>query len=194
MSTREYTDYMDKSLVFVDIETTGGSPYRDRVLDIAAIRVENSVETDRFVSLVNPDRRIPYFITDLTGISQYDVVTSPSFAEVAPVIEAIMQDAIFVAHNVWFDYGFLREEFRELGMTFAPPLACTVRLSRRLFPGLPSHRLDAVIERHNIVVENRHRALGDALAIQEFYRQVVASHGIEAVQAALRPRQPMAHE
>jgi len=182
-------------LVFVDIETTGGSAYHDRVLEVAAIRVESGMVTARINQLIDPGRSIPAFITGLTGIVEADIWQAPSFSAVSDAFLKLMdEDAIFVAHNVWFDYRFLREEFRRLDTDFAPALACTVKLSRHFYPHQPSHRLDAVIERHGITVTDRHRALGDAQALVEFYELLVAEHGDAIVREALQARRPMAYQ
>src|SRR5690349_8254190 len=120
-------------VVFVDIETTGGSYRTSRVLEVAAIRYENGEVVKEFSTLINPDTYIPASITSLTGITAGDVVDAPRFEDIADELFEIMDGAVFVAHNVRFDYSFLKNEFALSGMSFSPKLLCTVRLSRALY-------------------------------------------------------------
>lgn len=181
-------------LVFVDIETTGASAQRGRVLEVAALRYDQGKVMDQFVALLDPQEYIPSFITRLTGIEQRDVMGKPTFRQISDELLAIMNGAVFVAHNVWFDYRFLEQEFDRVGIDFAPPLACTVRLSRRFNPEHRSHRLDALIERYDLQVDDRHRALGDAQALIELYEKLVSLHGEAVVADKLSPKPPLAHQ
>ncbi|MEZ4805626.1 MAG: exonuclease domain-containing protein [Bacteroidia bacterium] len=115
-------------------------------------------------SLVNPETRIPPDITRLTGISNEMVENAPKFYEIAKDIIEWTKDATFVAHNVRFDYGFVKAAFKELGYTYQRPTLCTVRLSRKAFKGLPSYSLGRLCETLDIKIKDRHRALGDAEA------------------------------
>lgn len=182
------------SLVFVDIETTGASARHGRVLEVAALRYERGQVSQQFATLLDPEEYVPSFITRLTGIEQQDVAGKPKFREIAGELLAVMSGAVFIAHNVWFDYRFLEHEFARVGVDFAPPLGCTVQLSRRFNPEHRSHRLDAVIERHGIHIEDRHRALGDAQALVELYEKLVGQHGEALVSDKLSPRRPLAHQ
>ena len=119
-------------VVFVDIETTGGSYRNSRVLEVAAIRFENGEIVKEFSTLIDPGTRIPPVITSITGITQRDIVGAPAFEDVADELLEILDGAVFVAHNVRFDYSFLKQEFSMIGTSFAPRLLCTVRLSRYL--------------------------------------------------------------
>lgn len=181
-------------LVFVDIETTGASARRGRVLEVAALRYEGGRVTQQFSTLLDPEEYVPSFITRLTGIESTDVVGKPKFHEISNELSAVLDGAIFIAHNVWFDYRFLEHEFARVGVDFAPLLGCTVRLSRRFNPEHRSHRLDAVIERYDIRVDDRHRALGDAQALVELYEKLVKKHGEAIVSDKLSPRRPLAHQ
>ena len=155
--------------VVVDVETTGGSPGgADRVTEVAAVHVEGAAVTLAFHSLVNPQRPIPWHITRLTGIDDAMVRDAPTFADLAGEFAAHLVGRVFVAHNARFDFGFLNAEFARVAPT---PLAelllgqiCTVRLARRLLAHLPRRNLDAVSHHYGIVIEDRHRASGDALA------------------------------
>lgn len=169
----------DYPVVYVDIETTGGSARNSRVLEIAAIRVEPSGMVTEYQSLIDPETRVPPNITRITGIMSSDIVGSPKFTEVADELADIMNGAVFVAHNVRFDYSFLRMEFERLGMRFNPKLLCTVRLSRALYAREKGHSLAKLIERHQIPVLDRHRAMADAAAIKYFTELAFDTHGKE---------------
>lgn len=170
----------NESLVFVDIETNGGNGDRGRIIEVAAIKVENGSIVDSFQSLINPGTAIPYWITKLTGISESDVAHAPYFESIANRLHSFLQNSVFVAHNVLFDYSFLKREFKQSGLPFTPKLLCTVKLSRALFPEHKGHSLQKIIERHNITVADRHRAYDDALAIYAFTKIARETKGEEA--------------
>ncbi len=148
----------------VDIETTGMSAGKDRITEVAIFLHDGEKIIDQFTSLINPECKIPYRITQLTGIDNKLTAGAPRFFEVAKRIVEITEDAVFVAHNVSFDYNFIRGEFRALGYNYERQKLCTVKLSRKLLPGLPSYSLGNLCQSLNIAVESRHRAAGDAAA------------------------------
>jgi DNA polymerase-3 subunit epsilon len=172
-------------VVFVDIETTGGSYRNSRVLEVAAIRYENGKITKEFSTLINPETYVPAQITQITGIRQNDIVDAPTFGEIAEELEEVMEGAVFVAHNVRFDYSFLRNEFALVGIEWSPRLLCTVRLSRALYSQEKGHSLAKLIERHEIPVLDRHRALEDARAILYFSKLAFEQHGAELFNEAV---------
>ena len=159
-------------LVFVDLETTGASAGYDRITEVGIVRMEGHQVVDEWSSLINPGCEIPRPIQAFTGISNEMVADAPRFAEVAALVLEKLQGAVFVAHNARFDYSFLRAEFRRLGVDFSAEVLCTVKLSRRLFPEHPRHNLDAIMERHDLTCESRHRALGDAQVLRDFWLQL----------------------
>jgi DNA polymerase III subunit epsilon len=169
----------DGPAVFVDIETNGGNGERGRITEIAVIRVENGEVTDEYTSLVNPGSPIPHWITRLTGITNADLVDAPYFDDIADDLHRIMKDAIFVAHNVRFDYSFIKRQLEAGGYTFRPKLFCTVRMSRFMYPEHRGHSLEKIIHRHSIAVNGRHRAYDDAKAIVDFTRLAIRDKGIE---------------
>jgi len=172
-------------VVFVDIETTGGSYRNSRVLEVAAIRYENGEVTAEFSTLINPETYIPASITSLTGIHEGDIVDAPVFADIADQLAEVMNGAVFVAHNVRFDYSFLKNEFAMVGMEFTPKLLCTVRLSRYLYKFEQGHSLAKLIARYDIPFLNRHRALDDARAILYFSQMAFEKNGAEEFNAAV---------
>ncbi|MCU0398590.1 MAG: exonuclease domain-containing protein, partial [Cyclobacteriaceae bacterium] len=153
----------------VDIETTGGYADHHRITEIA-IYHHNGIEiTDHFYTLINPGRRIPPFITGLTGITSEMVEQAPPFEEVAESIYALLEGRVFVAHNAHFDYSFLKKEFEQAGIAWSAKKLCTVRLSRKIIPGLRSYSLGSLAESLGIHIKNRHRAGGDAEATAKIF-------------------------
>ena len=125
----------------VDLETTGGDFKRDRIIEVAVVLHDGKQIVDTFSSLVNPERAVPEFITRITGISTEMVQDAPKFYEIAKEVVQYTEGNIFVAHNVRFDYSFLKGEFKSLGYNYQRKQLCTVRLARKVFPGLPSYSL-----------------------------------------------------
>jgi DNA polymerase-3 subunit epsilon len=152
----------------VDLETTGGYAARDRVIEAGVVVMEGGEVVEEYSTLVNPGVRIPFAIQEFTGITEAMVEDAPPFAAVADELAARLDGRLFVAHNARFDYGFLRSEFRRLGRRFRAPVLCTVRLSRALTPAERGHNLDAVMARHGLTCDARHRALGDARVVADF--------------------------
>lgn len=157
----------------VDIETTGGMAKRDKIIEIAVVLHDGHAVIDQYSTLVHPERSIPYEITRITGIDDSMVEDAPRFYEIAKEFILFTQGAIFVAHNVNFDYSFIREEFDRLGFTFSMRQLCTVKLSRKSFPGLRSYSLGNLINHFDISVSARHRALDDALATAEIFTKIL---------------------
>ena len=168
--------------VMLDLETTGGSGVNDRITEIAAVRVENGVVAARWSSLVDPQTPIPYFIENLTGISDAMVAGAPRFKDLADEIMGLLDGAVLVAHNASFDHGFLRGEFARLGHELRVPTLCTVRLSRKLYPKAKGHGLDALIQRHGLHTDARHRAMGDVDMVLAWLAQAQAEFGLAHVQ------------
>jgi DNA polymerase-3 subunit epsilon len=195
---------LPRDLVFVDLETTGGNAAYHRITEIGIVRVHGDAVIEEWSTLVNPECAIPSYIESFTGITNEMVEGAPRFAEIsrlvleklcapacAPALRASADFAapeppVFAAHNARFDYAFLRAEFRRAGIPFSAPVLCTVKLSRRLFPEHPRHNLDAVMERHGLACSARHRALGDAQVISEFWSMLRASLPEPALAAAVK--------
>ena len=153
------------TFVVVDVETTGMSAVDDRITEIAMMKVQAGTLVDEFSTLVNPLLTIPAFITSMTGIDNVMVQNAPTAREVVPFIAEFLGDAIFVAHNAAFDWSFVTQTARrERGIELHNPTLCTVKLSSRILPNLPSKSLGPVAEHLNIKIPERHRASGDAYA------------------------------
>jgi DNA polymerase-3 subunit epsilon len=153
--------------VVVDLETTGGSSQFHRVTEIGAVKIKNGQVIEEFQTLINPGRSIPKFITDITGITNEMVQDAPKFSEIAEKFNEFTQGAIFVAHNVKFDYGFIQKEFAKLEQDYVRPHMCTVQGMRKAFPGLASYSLKNLTQYFQISLETHHRALCDAKAATE---------------------------
>lgn len=147
-----------------DLETTGGSLKSTKITEIAIYITDGERILDEYTTLINPERNIPPFITRLTGINDEMVREAPKFYEVAKEIIEFIGDAVFVAHNVGFDYNVLRTEYKSLGYDFRTTHMCTVRASRYVIPGHASYSLGKLTDALDIVLHDRHRASGDAKA------------------------------
>jgi DNA polymerase III subunit epsilon len=158
----------------VDIETTGGSAQLEKITEIAVYLHDGTQITDEFISLVNPERNIPYFITNLTGITNEMVENAPRFYEIAKKIIELTEGRTFVAHNARFDYSFIRQEYKSLGYNFKRNILDTVALSRKLLPGHASYSLGNICNDLNININGRHRAGGDALATVRLLEILIA--------------------
>jgi DNA polymerase III subunit epsilon len=153
----------------VDIETTGGYAANHRITEIAIYHHDGLNVTGHYHTLINPERNIPHYITGLTGITSEMVLDAPSFSQIASEILEQLEGKIFVAHNAHFDYSFLKKEFEVAGFNWQSKKLCTVRLSRKIIPGLRSYSLGSLCESLGILITNRHRAPGDASATARLF-------------------------
>jgi DNA polymerase III subunit epsilon len=172
MSELHFSDLaLDEPIVFVDLETTGGSVGVHRITEIGVVEVGPNGASS-WTTLIDPGQPIPPFIQQLTGITDDMVRGAPTFESVAADLFARLDGKLFIAHNASFDRGFLRGEFQRAGFAFNPDVLCTVRLSRALFPAEKRHGLDALVERHALVPSDRHRALADADLLWQFWQRL----------------------
>ena len=170
----------------VDLETTGGFALRNRITEVAIYRFDGCQVLDEFHSLVNPERPIPPFITQLTGITNDMVSCAPTFKDIAAVIDEFTMDHVLVAHNAGFDYSFLRREFKSLGTNYIRKKLCTVRLSRKIIPGLHSYSLGTLCATLGISIKDRHRAFGDAKATVKLLQHLISQDTMQHIPEALR--------
>lgn len=167
----------------IDVETTGGVARFERITEIAIVLHDGEKVVSTFSTLINPEKSIPPGITQLTGITNEMVEQAPKFYEVAKQIVELTEDAVFVAHNVSFDYNFIREEFARLGYTFSRKQLCTVRLSRKVFPGLPSYSLSNLKRHFGISAARSHRALDDTLATAQLFERILAEQSGKTIRS-----------
>lgn len=158
-------------IVFVDVETTGLSSRDGRIIEIGMVRVERGAVVATYSKLIDPGMDVSWQTTRVTGIKNDDVFGQPQFRSILDEVEDFLKGALFAAHNVDFDYGFMREEFARNGAKLSLNRFCTARLSRKLYPEFRSHALDRIIERYGYDVAKRHRALEDASVIAQFFTE-----------------------
>jgi len=162
----------------IDIETTGSVFKYGKITEIAIFQHNGQKITDSFSTLINPEIDIPQFITRLTGISNEMVKDAPKFYEVAKQIIELTEGRTFIAHNVNFDYSFIKEEYKRLGYIFNRKKLCTVQLSRKLLPGHSSYSLGKLCSDLGIIISDRHRAEGDALATVKLFEILLEKNRI----------------
>ena len=158
----------------LDIETTGLSPSAEKITEIAIYIHDGRRIVDSFSTLLNPEKKIPYRIIQMTGINNQMVESAPKFYEVAKRIVELTDDKIVVGHNVRFDYGFIRNEFKSLGFDYQRKTIDTVKLSRKLIPGKPSYSLGKLCQSLGIENHSRHRAEGDAMATVKLFEMLLS--------------------
>lgn len=165
----------------VDIETTGNGIVGNKITEIAIIKHDGKTVIDEYHSLVNPECEIPYFITGLTGIDNHMVRNAPTIREISQEIHAFTEEQIFVAHSVNFDYNVIKHEFKNLGQSYVRKKLCTVRLSRRIFPGFHSYSLGKLCSSLDIPLHDRHRAKGDAQATVRLFEKILKTEQSETI-------------
>ncbi len=157
----------------VDIETAGGNPKGGGITEIAVVIHDGEKIIEEYQTLLNPEMGIPTYITGLTGIDNFMVRHEPKFIDIQEKLWNLLQDRVFIAHSVNFDFSFIREAFLKVGRDFKAPKLCTVKLSRRVFPGLKSYSLGRICENQRIPITARHRAMGDAMATAILFDRMI---------------------
>lgn len=170
----------------VDIETTGGHASAFGITEVAVFIHDGTRVVKHFETLINPHQIIPKYITALTGIDNRMVETAPDFEDVAEVLFELLNDKIFIAHNVNFDYSFLKHHLKSAGYDLTAKKLCTVRLGRKVFPGLPSYSLGNLCRSLALPIENRHRAGGDAKATVKLFEHYLANGADVHIQEMLK--------
>lgn len=159
-----------KDFVVLDLETTGLTPKTDRILEIGAVKVKNGEICDQLALLVNPERKIPERITELTGITDEMVQDAPLREEAVRALTEFCEELPLLGHNILFDYSFVKHEAVNLGLTFEKEALDTLQIARQALPELESRSLEFLCGYFGICRENAHRALDDALETLELYR------------------------
>ncbi|MFA9221314.1 MAG: PolC-type DNA polymerase III, partial [Sediminibacterium sp.] len=150
-----------------DIETTGGRAEQGSITEIAILLHDGEKVVDAYQTLINPEKRLPPFVVQLTGITDAMLKRAPVFEDVADEIYDLLKDAVFVAHNVSFDFNFIKQEFNAIGYAWTPQRLCTIRLARKAFPNMTRYGLDNLCRELNITNASAHRAMGDTKATAE---------------------------
>lgn len=173
-------------LVLLDTETTGGNASRDRLTEIALIIIEDGEVVETWQQLLNPQTRIPHWITNITGIDEQMVADKPTFAEIAPVLAEKLQDHTLVAHHARFDQQFLLAAFARCDLPLNNPFLCSVKLSRQFYPQHRRHGLDAQIERLGVTIKHRHRAMDDTEVILRLLEQISHDYSVAEIAAVCK--------
>ncbi|QRN41611.1 MAG: hypothetical protein GKC53_05745 [Neisseriaceae bacterium] len=155
-------------LAFVDIETTGSQSAHHEIIEMAILRIDNEKVTE-FQHLFKPKEDIPNFIQKLTGITNQKVANQPDIKLYLDEIQDMLRDAIFIAHNVTFDFNFIQALFARNHRHLDNILLCSYQLAKQLYPEDKKHGIDFLVQKHHINIPSRHRAYGDALAIYQFW-------------------------
>ena len=157
----------------VDIETTGSNSGKNKIIEVAVYITDGSKIIDEYSTLINPEVAVPFYITSLTGINNQMLAGAPKFEDISDQLHQLIHDKVFIAHNVNFDYGFIKQAFEEAGKEWSVKKLCTVRLGRKIIPGLRSYSLGNLSRKLNIDIYPRHRAAGDARATTEIFHYLV---------------------
>lgn len=182
----KFAHYSFTVYAIVDIETTGGHAASHGITEVAIVVHDGSKIVGQYESLINPGLPIPNFITSLTGISNAMVASAPRFEEVAGEIHRMLEGNVFVAHNVNFDHTFLRAHLSQCGYSLSEKKLCTVRLTRKVFPHLPSYSLGNLCRELDIPIYNRHRAGGDATATAHLFDMILRNGGETHIREMLK--------
>ena len=169
----------------VDIETTGGYASANGIIELSIHIFDGTKVIEQFETLINPNQPIPKYIRAFTGITDEMVQDAPQFEEVAEKVFTLLQGNIFVAHNVNFDYSFIKSHLEFYGYTLNAKKLCTIRLARQIFPGLPSYSLGNLCHSLEIDLQNRHRAGGDAAATVTLFKKLLQNDRDNVIQTSL---------
>ena len=170
----------------VDIETTGSYAAANGITEISIHVHDGSIVVEKFETLINPGQPIPYYIQAMTGITDKMVAKAPKFEAVAEKIYSILHDKVFIAHNVNFDYSFVNVHLKECGFDLNSKKLCTVRLSRKIFPGFPSYSLGKLCQSLGIKINDRHRAGGDTEATVKVFELLLQNDKEQHIQKSLQ--------
>ncbi len=170
----------------VDIETTGSYAANNGITELAIVLHDGKNVIDRYESLVNPSMSIPRYVQALTGITNEMTADAPVFEEIAATVYGYLKDAVFIAHNVNFDYSFIKYQLAACGYELNTKKLCTIRLSRKVFPGMPSYSLGNICRQLGIDISNRHRAGGDTDATVRLFEKILLNDTQGHMQSMLK--------
>jgi DNA polymerase-3 subunit epsilon len=172
----------------VDIETTGGQAWNNCITEIAVVLHNGKEVEGKFTTLINPMMPIQKYVQYLTGITNAMVSNAPLFADVAENIFNLLKNRVFVAHNVTFDYAYVKYQLSRAGYNLNAPKLCTIKLSRKIFPGFSKYGLAAVCKELNIYNRDEHRAAGDALATAELFSLLIKHDKSGELRKMMKPQ------
>ena len=166
----------------VDVETSGNSPVSNRITEIGIVITNGYQILHKYEMLFNPLQPIPIYVQNMTGIYQKNVHKYPVFDKHAQEINQLLQNKIFVAHNVSFDFSFVQQSLLRAGITWTAPYLCTFKLAKKLLPELTKANVGFLANYFGIVMLEQHRAGSDALATAEIFQKLIAIFGIDIIQ------------
>lgn len=170
----------------VDVETTGGKPIDSRITEIGIVISDGQKIIEEYTALINPKRKIDWYVTKLTGITNEMVAEAPTFIELSDRIQQLLENKIFVAHNADFDYGIVKREFLEMGRPLTSQKLCTVQATKKVIQHMSSYSLGNLCQQLDIPLVNAHRALDDARATTMLLHKVLEKADLEFLQSELR--------
>lgn len=174
-----------RNILFVDIETTGLDPVKDRIIEVGAVKVDSDGNRSTYSKLINPGYKISSDVRRLTGIKLKELSVAPLFKDIADELLNLFKVDLFIAHNVKFDYEFLSEEFFRIDKDFPIAQIDTIKLAKTFYPNYLTYSLDSIIARMRLSVGKRHRGLDDALVLWELYQKIMIDFGEQALNKAI---------
>lgn len=168
---------MIHTYVAIDIETTGLNPKTDRIIELAAIKIESGKVVDTFETLINPRKSLSDFTRNLTGIQEEELQNAPDIQDIIESFIKFCDGFVLLGHNVIFDYSFIKRNAVNLGLDFEKEGIDTLRIARKNLPDLEKRSLSYLCEYYNIENKNQHRALDDAEAAATLYNRLVLEFG-----------------
>jgi len=174
--TKKWYAAMQNSFVVIDLETTGFSPKYEKIIEVCAIKYVNGIETERFSTLVNPKKKINPNATKINNITDDMVADKPIFADIADKLLDLINDSVLVAHNAQFDLSFLEAAFSKLEYDFVCTYVDTLTIARKLFPELPNHKLQTVLDSIGFVRSSQHRSETDCEGCAAIIKRAISEY------------------
>ena len=154
----------------IDTETSGGKYNEEKIIEIGILVFDGKNIIETFQSLINPQKKVDYFVQKLTGITEKELKKCKIFKDHAIEIQKLLKDKVIVGHNVDYDYRILKNEFKNIGLDLIADTLCTIEMSKKVFPQLESYKLKKICDHFNIKLNNHHRAFDDAKATTELFK------------------------
>ena len=170
----------------VDVETTGSSAYTNRIMDIGIVITDSKQVLNKYSTLLNPNQSIQPFVQKMTGIYQNEVLNEPLFHDVSKIVFDMLQNKIFVAHNVKFDYSFIEQSLKRSGYQYQTSKLCTLTIARKLKPELKKFNVGFLANYYGMELTKKHRALPDAEATAYIFIKLIEEFGLEKILGYLK--------
>jgi len=154
----------------IDTETSGGKYNEEKIIEIGILIYDGNKIIETFQSLINPQKKVDYFVQKLTGIKEKELKSCKTFKDHAKEIKKLLKNKVIVGHNVEYDYRVLKNEFKIIGIDYKAKTLCIIEMSKKIFPDLESYKLKKICKHFNIELNNHHRAFDDAKATSELFK------------------------